>query len=359
MYKRNLKYDYDKIYQRHFEGESLSNISKDLGIHIQTIYAYFQRNNLTYNKKIQLRKEGYTVNDNYLDNIDTEDKAYFLGWLLSDGSISDNRLTLKLKSDDEYIIKEMFGKFSSGYNITTYKNSKSMGVSSSKLIDSLKKLGCVENKTKMGFNLPIISDDLFRHFIRGYFDGDGSIGRRSARPNQTQINICSPDKIFLLELQNKFNEFNINTIFTTEVRKGKLLKRPNNEYSTNNMDMFRLIINTHKDRLKFYEFLYNDCSIKLIRKYNLYTEYYNNTISLLESKISKSVQHIKGKIIINYDLIKDNTFQLGKEVDNKLILELFKSGKNEFYIHKETNIGRSVINRIIKEANPMIRSSMF
>ena len=30
----------------------------------------------------------YSVNDNYFENIDSEDKAYFLGFMMADGNLS-------------------------------------------------------------------------------------------------------------------------------------------------------------------------------------------------------------------------------------------------------------------------------
>ena len=319
MYERKLKHDYDAIYQRHLAGETILNISKDMGIHVQSIYTHFQKNKWVYNKNIQIRQAGYFVNDNYLDNIDNEDKAYFLGWLLSDGCISKNSIGLKLKQSDEYIIKKMFDKFSSGYKITVDKNSRSMSLSSTKMICALAKLGCVENKTEVGFDLPDISKDLFRHFVRGYFDGDGTVGICSGRVNQIHVSICSIDNKFLIQLQEKLYEHNILSRIHKEKRNGKSLKRPEGNYSTDNKDMFRLILPTHKEKLKFYEFLYNDCTIKLIRKYNKYKKYYINT-----------------------------QLTLKKENSNKeLVLNMFKEGKCEYAIHKETKIGRHVIERIL------------
>ena len=321
MYKRKLKHDYDTIYQRHLGGESIINISKDTGIHVQSIYAHFQKNNWEYNNDIQIRQAGYFVDDNHLDNVDTEDKAYFLGWMLSDGCVSKNTLRINLKRDDEYIIKEMFNKFSTGYKSTIYKNNKSMSLSSTKMIHALKNLGCVENKTEVGFDLPDISKDLFRHFVRGYFDGDGSIGVRSERPNQILVSICSINEKFLIQLQEKLCEHNILSTIYKENRKDKSLKRPDGRYSINNKDMFRLTIQTHKEKLKFYELLYNNCTIKLTRKYDKYREYYNSTTLRLEKKNSEA----------------------------ELVLKLFKEGKCEFAIHKETNIGRHVIKRVLSK----------
>lgn len=335
--KRELKHDYNAIYQRHLSGETLLSISKNTGIHIQSIYSHFKKNNWEYNRNIQIREDNYFVNDNYLNNIDSEDKAYFLGWMLSDGGVSHNKISLKLIKTDDYIIKEIFDKFSNGYKMTENKNNKSMSLSSKKMISELAKLGCVENKGKIGFDLPDIPNDLFRHFVRGYFDGDGSIGERSLRPNQTQINICSIDNDFLIQLQEKLNKFNISSVIYMENRKGKLV------------NMFRLVLPTHKERLKFFDFLYENCNIKLIRKYDKYKKYYDNIITILKKKNSKIIEHTNDKIKINYDLIDKNIFNKTDEINEELIINMFKNGKNEYSIHKETKIGRSVIKRIITQ----------
>lgn len=353
MYKRKLKHDYDIIHQRNLDGETILNISKDTGIPVQSIYAHFQKNNWKYNNDIQIRQDGYYVNDNYLDNIDSEDKAYFLGWLLSDGSVHKNEIKLKLKHGDRYIITEMFSKFSKGHKTTTYKNSKSMSLSSTKMVNCLAKLGCVENKTEIGFDLPDLSHELFNHFVRGYFDGDGSIGKRSARPNQLQVAICSINNIFLKQLQKKLSDFNIVSIIYKENRKDKSLKRPNGEYSTNNKDMYRLTMTTHKERLKFYEFIYNNSTIKLTRKYNKYRKYYINTLLNLKSKNSNIVQYVGDKIIVNYDLINTKIFNSSKEVNYQLVLDMFKEGKCEYKIHKETKIGRHIIKKILLKHNSL------
>ncbi len=94
---RKIKHDYKKIVEYHNNGQSIMKISKELKISIGTIYNHFRRNKIPYNKEIPPRRVGYTVNDNYLDDIDTERKAYFLGWMFSDGYVNRNRITLKLE----------------------------------------------------------------------------------------------------------------------------------------------------------------------------------------------------------------------------------------------------------------------
>ena len=291
---RKIKHNYNQVYQEHLNGKSLKNISKELKIPLSSIYDYFKKNNIVYNKNIPARHVGFWVNDSYLDNVDSEDKAYFLGWMFSDGYINKNRIFLTLQKKDSYIIKEIFSKFSSGYKLSENKSktSATMTIASTKITDKLRKLGCVQNKTHLGFKIPDIPKELFRHYLRGYFDGDGSIGKRTARPKQLQINICSIDKNFLEDLQCLLREFKINSSINRENRKGKKLKLPNGNFNYNCVDMYRILFTTHKDRLKLYELLYTDCNIKLERKYVLYSEYYTNTVLTLENKESKAVQRI-------------------------------------------------------------------
>ena len=171
------------------------------------------------------------------------------------------------------------------------------------------------------------------------------------RKNQIFVNICSIDKSFLEQLKNKLLEYNINSTIYKEKRKGKSLKLPNGNYTTNGIDMYRLLITSHVDRLRFYEFLYKDCSIKLERKYKLYNEYYVNTVLTLESKNSKAVQRIGDETLINYDLVTDTIFYKGKEIDEKSVISLYNSGKCEYHIHKITGVDRGRIHKIIKEYN--------
>lgn len=308
---RKIKHNYLVIQEEHKKGFSLKFLSKKYNIPLQSIYSHFQNKKISYNKDIVPRRKGYTVNDNYFDIIDTEEKAYLLGWMFSDGNVYKDRFSLKLKKEDGYMIEKLYSLFSNNYKLSenTKKTSLSKIISSKQITNKLKELGCIENKTLNGFSIPKISEHLFRHYLRGYFDGDGTISIRSDRPNQRQISICSIDKQFLEQLKNKLLEMNINTNISEEIRAGKSLKTPEGKILTNCKNMYRLCILTHKDRLKFYEFLYKNCSIKLERKYVLYNEYYTNTVLILENKDSKTVQRIGNETLINYDLLNEKTFK--------------------------------------------------
>ena len=130
-------------------------------------------------------KNKYTIkNENYFDCIDTEFKAYILGFICADGYIGvhddfcmvlsdiydENYNTLKhLKDELDTDLTIQHRHTKEGYGNYTFKFSNSHIVSS--LID----LGITHNKLKSRTSIPNIPHSLIRHFVRGLFDGDGSI----------------------------------------------------------------------------------------------------------------------------------------------------------------------------------------
>ena len=142
------------------------------------------------------RPRTYTVNENYFNNIDTEDKAYWLGFLYADGYITQRGFGLAVKSEDRPHIQKMLDAMDSDYDIKDYvtstKTKNNYGehgysrviVSHKQLREKLIQYGMVENKSlileppKIEFG----TDELKRHFIRGFFDGNGSIsGKKEER----------------------------------------------------------------------------------------------------------------------------------------------------------------------------------
>jgi hypothetical protein len=121
-------------------------------------------------------------NEDYFEVIDTPDKAYFLGFIFADGCLIDNpkeyryKLNIKIHNKDEEILKNFISLLDSEVEIWRSNNREisEIGFSSKKMINDLKKIGLHPNKTYT-INYPKIDEKLERHFLRGYFDGDGCI----------------------------------------------------------------------------------------------------------------------------------------------------------------------------------------
>jgi hypothetical protein len=119
------------------------------------------------------------VNRNLFNKIDSNDIAYWLGFILADGNIFRNELRIKLGIKDKLHVKKFcnFAKINkkfikySIHKITQNKLVK-INIYSKTVISNLKKLGINERKSTK--EKPIkMKQKYIKHFIRGIFDGDG------------------------------------------------------------------------------------------------------------------------------------------------------------------------------------------
>lgn len=163
------------------DGLSSRIVAKKLDITKSTVLKYLKENNIKRSKPSSYRK--YTNDSTFFDSIDTSEKAYWLGVLFADGynRTQDNSITLGNAEKDKdlpyglkkalkatnpiYIRKRGEEKHQDFYTLKIYDK---------QLSQSLNKLGCCQNKTDK-LQYPDIPKEFNRDFIRGYFDGDGSI----------------------------------------------------------------------------------------------------------------------------------------------------------------------------------------
>lgn len=83
----------------------LDDLSKKYGMSASCIYNTFEFYGL--NKKDNIKRK-YVLNENYFEKIDTQNKAYFLGFIYADGCVNEikHTLTITLKKEDEYILQD-------------------------------------------------------------------------------------------------------------------------------------------------------------------------------------------------------------------------------------------------------------
>ena len=146
----------------------MSNVLKKLGIKI-------------INKQNQVR-----VNEHIFDSIDTEEKAYWLGFMFADGFVlsNDNTIGLDLAEKDFTHLEKfrLFLNFIGNLKVTNtnFPNVKRVRLefSSKYMKQILISYGCIPKKS-LTLNFPNINIfnniELIRHFIRGYVDGDGCL----------------------------------------------------------------------------------------------------------------------------------------------------------------------------------------
>lgn len=141
-------------------------------LNLSTDYCYYC--NFTINQsgeKSHFNK--YYKNDLYFSNIDSEDKAYFLGWIASDGHVRRKRFTIKILEKDSSILEHFSKCIESNIPIhyKTYdnKNYAILDVSSIKMSADLVKLLNINFGPKdFTVSMPKLNDKLTWAFIRGY-----------------------------------------------------------------------------------------------------------------------------------------------------------------------------------------------
>lgn len=166
---------------------SAAAIARKYGLNRKTIIAYAKEAGFTptqhHNKP--------DFNNTAFDEIDTEEKAYWLGFLYADGFIcaKSNHVGLTLAlADIEHLKKyNKFLNYPKGLVVKQNgvdKQGQPLWACSTEFRDShmweaLNSKGCVPNKSLI-IKFPDIKmfkdPSLVRHFVRGYWDGDGSLG---------------------------------------------------------------------------------------------------------------------------------------------------------------------------------------
>ena len=184
-----------KICERYVHGVSIIRLAKEFNLSRHFLKKILIRNNVTLRKNYWARKHFFDMS--FFKKIDTEEKAYFLGLLYADGCTAEHSINLAISSRDVELL-EKFKKaikftgpiekiivmidYGDKYGIKPTETVK-IRLNSMELRQDVINLGCVPRKT---FTLSFPSEKivprfLVRHFIRGYFDGDGCVYERKQK----------------------------------------------------------------------------------------------------------------------------------------------------------------------------------
>lgn len=183
---------------------SLTEICRKYGLKRYTLDQYCRKYGLDSSTRHRL----YDINESYFKNINTEAKAYLLGFLMADGSMSKdlNRLSVCIQERDIAVVnllkEQLHYQGSIERKINVYKqNTVTITICSQKLCRDLIYLGIVPRKSGKEVLPDQIPKPLIRHFIRGFLDGDGSITDACKG-----IIFCSKSRNILYSLKDIFEE---------------------------------------------------------------------------------------------------------------------------------------------------------
>lgn len=221
--------------------------------------------------RMGFKKYPYYCDYHYFDKIDTEEKAYWLGFISADGWINKNNknnagvVGIELQYNDINHLKKFNKSIGGNYKITDRWRTCSLSKSSKLnhmcnirifsivMYEALIKLGFTSNKTyDLGF--PNIPHDLYRHFLRGNFDGDGCI---SVSNNRLSVSFCTVSKEFKDDIIKLANDENI-------------IMHDYSFVDENNIIVYRPEATKNSEKIKLLDYMYKDATIYLDRKYKKY-----------------------------------------------------------------------------------------
>lgn len=267
-----IKYK-DIVIKEYLNNKSLTEISKKYHIAPNTIKNILISENVEILNSDQMssiknnerRRENrkYQVNFDYFKTW-SHNMAYILGLIYSDGNVCKGRLKIALKSTDIKLLKKIKEEMQYEGEIHI-RNAKCKGknfesavlcISSIDICEDLYKLGVMENKS-LKIEFPNVSEEYFMDFIRGFFDGDGSIEiKKDTKSYQLRTRFCSGSEKFLMQIMNELKRYGFKNKNVYNKKDSKCCEIA---YSTN-------------ESLLLYNLMYSENCICLDRKFNKFKE---------------------------------------------------------------------------------------
>jgi predicted DNA-binding protein YlxM (UPF0122 family) len=252
----------EKLYELYYKQKlSLQKIGKLYGKPREYIHRWMR----IYGFKTRTRSDAwkhrgtedvYKINENFFHNWSKE-MSYVLGLILADGNIDAETNQVKIKIKEGYLLENVKKTLNSEHPIKYDKitDMYSFGFCRKKMSNKLFELGVTSRKS-LNVRFPDVPDEFLSHFIRGVFDGDGSVFfEPRSKTYPLRVSFISGSKEFITTLENTLHSH------------AGLRKR--NIYKLHRKNISYYIRYSHKESLKFFDYIYAgaDESLRLERKY--------------------------------------------------------------------------------------------
>ncbi len=264
-----LKLDVEKAHFLYSGGETIESVANKFNVSSATILKNFEEFNLKRRKTGPKR----TIEiDDYAFSKPNNSNCYWAGFIAADGNVSGNSLSMHLSNID-YNHLEKFSNFVKLKNseIFVRKNGVNDGClvrfRSDRITNDIKDIfNIIPNKSLVLQPPNIYKDNHIRHYIRGYFDGDGCLSRNSNTKNMS-FEIYSGSYIILdWILKNIKNNVNVNKNIMVRCKSG---------------NCYRFGFYGNRQVPLIMKWLYKNCNVNFLeRKKNKFKEYkkYNKVI---------------------------------------------------------------------------------
>jgi len=272
--------DIEKInlIELYLDGVSIKELSQKFDRAESSVRDLIKRRGIKLRPLTEVNRK-FDLYEDFFDVIDTDEKAYFLGFLYADGNVKTNKnmVVLALKESDREILERLNKLIHIDKPLFLHENKRDdkrenivgIRICNKNITNKLIHYGCHPNKT-FTLSFPNFLDkNLYNSFIRGYFDGDGYIGIiRDSRKDKNGVKYnkfyhkfsLTGNGLFLRVVANIFKEIlNVNSSF--EIR-----------HKDSENDVVTLTVKGNVQIERIYDYLYSDSSLFLNRKYNIFKQ---------------------------------------------------------------------------------------
>jgi intein-encoded DNA endonuclease-like protein len=247
------------ICERYKEVSRVKQVASEFGVNEKTVRNILKQYRIPTTPR-ELRNKKYIFDMDYFKDIDSDSKAYMLGFVFGDGSVKEDKLSIEVSLKDECVLRSfqyLLGSKPPQIQQRTRKRngtvtkSSTINVCGRQFVDHLKAFGLLGSKSTT-IQYPSIKFD--SGFIRGLSDSDGCI--RIDKQNRVLWSLIS-SRHMCLSVCEKLKSFKIHSriLFT--------------KYD----GLDRLVITRKSDAIKLREFLYpNNNVVCLDRKQSIFSE---------------------------------------------------------------------------------------
>ena len=313
--------------QEYLSGDTFAQIGKRYGVSKTAVMNFMKKHGIQSLGKRYYSPSPYSFNIHWLDELDCQEKYYFLGFFAADGNVDlshgNYRARIKIQTGDKYLL-EIFSEWlesnrpiedrvdKSTISKSGIEHSSTLQLSSKPFCERLIELGFPPRKSNILEFPKWIPDDYLSHFIRGYFDGDGSITLFYSPNGKVRATTgFDGSNYFIPALKEKLEGIGVSSDIT-----------PNSKiHMTLNIDRL-------KDYLLLLDWMYKDANCYLTRKYDKYIELISNRNSEDFGQMYK------------HKILEENKDKIIKEVNN---------GEKVVNIAQEYNVSKKAIYDLLRK----------
>lgn len=226
-----------------------------------------------------LHKGKFSFDKKFFYN-ESQNLAYFLGWVSSDGYVQKNAniIGIEIKEDDKKILEDISQSMNYTRPLIVYERPERgnghfcrfvlENAEIKKLL--IEKYGIVPRKSNEAFcfNFQNLSQKYWKDYIRGYFDGDGSIKKKTSLTFQID---CTSLRM-ILALEKAIKELD-NTISLSITKREPGTEEENKNKKIKSLRPIYRLYCYGENAKKVFQLMYTDAEIYLERKHDRYLQY--------------------------------------------------------------------------------------